>query len=217
MAFQAKALVRPLLVAGGLVCVGVGTVGVFVPLLPTAPFYLLAAAAFARSSTRFHRWFLSTKLYRDHLAGFVANRAMTMRTKLSICLPVTAMLAVAFWLAPNWHVRVVIALVAAAKWYYFLARIKTIPAPDSARLDQAALGPRPPRQGPAGGSSVVAGGGGGDAVVAPPADRLDPPVGGPGGAGSASGLTGEFGFRVGPAVLDGYAVAVQAGDGRPGE
>jgi uncharacterized membrane protein YbaN (DUF454 family) len=135
----------------GLAAFGLGTLGIFVPLLPTAPLYLLAAACLARGSARFHRWFLSTKLYRNHLEAFAASRSMTMRAKLAICVPVTAMLAVAFGLAPNWPIRAVIALVALAKWYYFLARIKTIPA-----------------------SRVAARGGGGGRAVA----KVGPPAGG---------------------------------------
>jgi uncharacterized membrane protein YbaN (DUF454 family) len=125
MHLTAKSVTKPLLVALGLIAFGLGTVGIFLPLLPTTPLYLLAAACFARSSRRFHRWFLGTGLYRNHLAGFVATRSMTMRTKLTICVPVTFMLALACLVAPNWPVRAVIILVAAAKWYYFLVRIKT--------------------------------------------------------------------------------------------
>jgi uncharacterized membrane protein YbaN (DUF454 family) len=127
VAISAKSLIRPFALALGLIAFGIGTVGIFLPLLPTTPLYLLAAACFARGSQRFHSWFLATRLYRNHLADFVKNRSMTMRTKLAICLPVTAMLAAGFYFSPIWPARAVIVLVALAKWYYFLARIKTLP------------------------------------------------------------------------------------------
>jgi uncharacterized protein len=57
----------------GFVAVGLGTVGIVVPGLPTTGFFVLAAACFARSSPRFERWVLDLPgvgpLVRDHRAG----------------------------------------------------------------------------------------------------------------------------------------------------
>ena len=105
---------------------GIGAIGVVLPILPTTPFLLLASFFFAKGSTRFHRWFLSTKLYQKHLDGFVRERAMTLRTKLSILLPVSAMLLFVIWLVDHWHVRLLIGCVMLFKYYYFFFRIRTI-------------------------------------------------------------------------------------------
>jgi len=51
--------VKALLAASGMLCVGLGVIGIFVPGLPTTPFMLLAAWLFARSSTRLHQWLLN--------------------------------------------------------------------------------------------------------------------------------------------------------------
>ncbi|MBP1737683.1 MAG: ybaN [Oscillospiraceae bacterium] len=111
----------------GFLCFGVGAVGVVIPLLPTTPLLLLAAFFFARSSERFNRWFLSTRLYRRHLESFVKNRAMTLKTKLCILLPVSAMLVFAFFSMSNFYGRLVVALLLGFKYWYFFTQIKTIP------------------------------------------------------------------------------------------
>ena len=56
---------------------------------------------FARGSERFHRWFCGTKLYQKHLDSFVKERAMTLKTKLCILLPASAMLILAFLMMQN--------------------------------------------------------------------------------------------------------------------
>ena len=65
--------VRYLLVAVGWASVGLGVIGIFLPVLPTTPFLLLAAACFARSSPRFYNWLVNHKRLgpwiRDYLAG----------------------------------------------------------------------------------------------------------------------------------------------------
>lgn len=73
-----------------------GTLGSLIPVLPTAPFLLLAAFCFARASERLDRWFRSTKLYKDNLEDFVAGRGMTRKAKLRIMVTVTALMGVGF-------------------------------------------------------------------------------------------------------------------------
>lgn len=60
----------------------VGVVGIFVPILPTTPFLLLAAFLFARSSERWHRWLLTNRLCGDYVRRYVERRAMSRRHKI---------------------------------------------------------------------------------------------------------------------------------------
>lgn len=66
-------LVRGLWILGGLLCVGLGALGVIVPGLPSTIFFIMAAAAFSRSSERMERWVLNLpgvgKLVADYRAG----------------------------------------------------------------------------------------------------------------------------------------------------
>ena len=72
---------RLLLVTLGTLLVAVGAVGVFVPLLPTTPFLLLAAFLYARSSERFYSWLLGSHWIGRDLRRYYEGREMTSRHK----------------------------------------------------------------------------------------------------------------------------------------
>ncbi|GAB3378297.1 YbaN family protein [Spongiibacter taiwanensis] len=57
------------------------TLGVVLPLLPTTPFLLLAAACFARGSERWHQWLLSSRLFGPFLSRWESQRCVNCRTK----------------------------------------------------------------------------------------------------------------------------------------
>lgn len=103
-----------------------GAVGVILPVLPTTPFLLLSSFCFARGSERFHRWFLNTKLYRNHLDSFVRDRAMTLKTKFYILLPASAMLLIAMYMMSNLPGRLFILFLIFFKYIYFFTKIRTV-------------------------------------------------------------------------------------------
>ena len=92
---------KTLLIVLGFICVAIGAIGIVVPILPTTPFLLLASFFFAKGSKKFHDWFMSTKLYKKHLESFVNSRAMTLKSKLTILLPVSCMLIATFIFVNN--------------------------------------------------------------------------------------------------------------------
>ncbi len=74
----------------GFFFVGLAALGVFVPLLPTTPFLLVAAACFARSSERWHRWLLANRTFGPLLHTWHTRRCISRRTKV---VAVTSVLA----------------------------------------------------------------------------------------------------------------------------
>ena len=116
--------------AAGMLFLGLGALGAFLPVLPTTPFLLLASFFFARSSPRFDAWFRGTKLYHRYLENFLARRSMTLRGKLCILAVSFAAMGVSFWKISVWWVRAILAALALFELYYFRFRIRTVKAAD---------------------------------------------------------------------------------------
>ena len=76
----------------GCISLGLGIIGVILPILPTVPFVLLAAFCFARSSERLNGWFKNTKLYRENNI----KNGMTKRVKIRIMCSVTLLMSIGF-------------------------------------------------------------------------------------------------------------------------
>jgi len=114
-------LVRWLLIAAGVLCVMLGVIGIFVPLLPTTPLMLLAATCFARSSRRFHDWLLANRTFGPLILEWERHRSIPRRTKLTAITLMSATLAVSivFFVEPRWLKALLVAFgVALAIWMY---------------------------------------------------------------------------------------------------
>ena len=74
-------LYKPLLTTAGLICVALGAIGAVLPLLPTAPFILLAAACFAKSSDRFHQWLLNNAIFGPIITNWSETRSIPKKSK----------------------------------------------------------------------------------------------------------------------------------------
>ena len=103
----------------GLVLVGIGFVGAFVPLLPTTDFLILALPCFARSSPRLELWLLRHPRFGPALVGWRERGAIPRHAKLASCLGMTIGFALFCWaVRPSWIVALIVAavLVACATW-----------------------------------------------------------------------------------------------------
>jgi hypothetical protein len=94
-----------LLVACGWILLALAVAGMVLPLLPTVPFVLLAAACFLRSSERRHRWLVSHPVFGPPIAGYLAGRGLSLRAK--------AVALVSLWVSVLFSAGVFVPLLAA--------------------------------------------------------------------------------------------------------
>lgn len=81
----------------GVLAVVLGIVGIFLPLLPTTPFLLLAAACFARSSERMHGWLLNHGMFGSYLRAYEEGKGIPARAKVVALVMMWSSLAYAMW------------------------------------------------------------------------------------------------------------------------
>jgi uncharacterized membrane protein YbaN (DUF454 family) len=79
---KGQKIIRALWLAVGLVCVGLGAIGMVLPILPTTPFLLAAAACFCKSSTRMYDWLLSNRWFGEYIRNYKEGRGLPMKTKI---------------------------------------------------------------------------------------------------------------------------------------
>ena len=85
----------------GALSFGLGTAGIVIPLFPTVPFYMLTLFCLARGSERFHKMFLESSLYQKTVGAYERDKALTLRTKLSILLSVSTIMAIGAYFSQN--------------------------------------------------------------------------------------------------------------------
>lgn len=119
-----------------------GIIGMFVPILPTTPFLLLAAACYARSSDRFLNWLLNNRYFGAYIRNYREGRGMPRSTKILTlsALWLTLGMSAAFATSAFW-LRLLLALVGVGVTLHLL-RLKTLElaAPG---LDAAVAAPSP--------------------------------------------------------------------------
>jgi uncharacterized membrane protein YbaN (DUF454 family) len=133
-----SALTKGLLIAVGMLAVGLGTIGIFVPLLPTTPFLLLAAACFIRSSDRLYAWLMHHRWFGSYIRNYREHRAITLRAKVVTLVLLWATIGYsALAVATTWWLRALLAAVAIGVTTHLL-QLKTLTRRMAKELEAAA-------------------------------------------------------------------------------
>lgn len=108
-------ITRVLLMAAGTVSLAFAVVGLVLPLIPTTPFLLLAAACYCRSSERLYHWLISNKWFGEYIRNYREGRGIPLKTKILALTVLWVTISVsALFLVPILIVQVLLIIVATA-------------------------------------------------------------------------------------------------------
>lgn len=127
---------KAVLIFVGTVCVGLGVLGMFLPLLPTTVFLLMAAYCYSRSSERFHTWLLNNRLFGSYIKNYKSGQGISMRQKVTTISILWVSIGVSIWLLGGFWVTLLLLAIAIGVTLH-LVLIKTH-SPDTRTTTQAA-------------------------------------------------------------------------------
>ena len=105
---HSNVVIRYIFLTIGAISFCLGTAGIVLPILPTVPFYMLTLFCLARGSKRFHKMFLESSLYQKTVGAYERDKALTLRTKLSILASVTTIMAIGAYFSQNMPVALIV-------------------------------------------------------------------------------------------------------------
>jgi len=97
----------------GSISLALGTLGIFLPLLPTTPFYLLTAWLYMRGSEKMYRRVMSNKYFGAIVRDFQEDKSISLKTKIVIVSMLWTTILLSAWLAVSaWWIRILLLVVA---------------------------------------------------------------------------------------------------------
>lgn len=119
-------MMRGIYVIVGTIALVIGAIGLFLPVIPTTPLVILAAACYYRGSERLHAWILRSRWFGETIKNYQAGRGLTRDTKVrAIILMWTTIIISAWFFVSNHFVRVAMIGVAMGVTVY-LVRLPTL-------------------------------------------------------------------------------------------
>lgn len=131
------------LIFAGTVCVALGLLGMFLPLLPTTVFLLMAAYCYSRSSETFHTWLLTNRLFGPYIKNYKSGKGISLRQKISTIAILWLSIGFSIWFVGGLWITLILLAIAVAVTVH-LVWIKTyrpehdptspVSAPEQSRL-----------------------------------------------------------------------------------
>lgn len=106
-------LFKWILIVAGTIFVGVGIIGIFLPILPTTPFLLLGAACYARGSKRFYNRLINNRWFGSYIKNYQEGKGVPLKVKLfTISLLLITILFSVFFVIQNCWIKIILLLIA---------------------------------------------------------------------------------------------------------
>jgi len=128
-------VIKTLYNIAGTVALLLGVLGIFLPVLPTTPFLLLASACYMRGSERMYRWLMNQRHLGPYLRNFKAGRGIPLRAKIAALALMWTSLTVSMWFVPLPWVRFLLLVPGIAVTVY-LYRVRTLDSAAEEPADQ---------------------------------------------------------------------------------
>ena len=114
-------MMRSIYIIVGTIALVIGAIGLFLPVIPTTPLVILAAACYYRGSNRLHNWILSSRWFGETVKNYQEGRGLTRDTKVRAISMMWAMILISAWFfVSNLFVRVAIICVAIGVTVYLI-------------------------------------------------------------------------------------------------
>lgn len=114
---------RWVMIAGGFAALGLGVLGIFLPLLPTAPFALLAAFFFSRGSERLHRWLVENRSFGRYVRDWESEQVIPRVGKIAASLMMVPSVGWVIWSRDiPWILEALMALAVAGVLWFIWSR-----------------------------------------------------------------------------------------------
>ncbi len=113
---------RVIYTISGLISLGLGILGIFLPVLPTTPLLLLAAFLFLRGNRKLYEWLMNHPKLGPYISDFMVHKSIPLHIKIvSVSLVWITLLNCAVFVAPNWALRIFFVVLAAAVTWHILS------------------------------------------------------------------------------------------------
>jgi hypothetical protein len=119
-------MIKSLYIGIGTFSLGIGIIGIVVPLLPTTPFLLLSAACYAKGSERMYHWFINIKWIGNAIKNYHEGKGISIKGKIiSITFLWTTITVSMMIMWPNILVQLVLIIIATGVTYHIIS-LKTM-------------------------------------------------------------------------------------------